>query len=101
MDRKSIGNSVMLKEYSFYKETKINDIFIPEIVKKEVEDKFWEVVELGTGELDKNGIMIPFKVGVGDIVMISNDKPPTTAFWDGTRVLIVNQKAVLAKVEKQ
>lgn len=100
MDRKSIGNTVMLKEENFGPDVRDGNILIPDIVKDET--KYWRVVELGTGCKDSDGIITPFKVNVGDLLIIDiENHAPTTMLWENEKVLIINQNAILAKVEEK
>ena len=99
MDRKSIGNTVMLKEHNRFAERKELGIFIPDISQKDT--KYWKVVGLGTGCLDKNGVKVPFKVDVDDLVIIDiKNHVPTTVLWEDNKLLVINQNAVIAKVNK-
>lgn len=99
MDRKSIGNTVMLKEEKRNSLHKQGDIFIPDIVTEET--RFWRVVGLGTGSTDKHGNITPFKVKVGELILIDmKNHVPTTVHIQGEKIVIINQNAVLAKLEE-
>ncbi len=96
MDRKPIGNTVMLKERPIQGQEVEGGIIIPDAFINEKE--FYVVVKLGTGQLDKNGVMIPFQVDIDDVVIISKENPATTVNWEGVKVLIINQFEIIAKV---
>jgi co-chaperonin GroES (HSP10) len=99
MDRKSVGNTVMLKEVTEDNMDVQGDIFIPEVAKKET--KIWEVVGLGTGVKDKNGKNTPFKVKVGEMVFVDTENHvPTTVYLNNEKIMIINQNGIIAKVEK-
>lgn len=99
MDRKSIGNTVMLREEKNGPDVRDGNILVPDIAKHET--KYWRVVELGTGCLGEDGKVIPFKVKVGDLLIVDfENHAPTTMMWENEKILIVNQNAILAKVKE-
>ena len=98
MDRRSVGNTVMLKEELQENQKSVGNICIPGIIKADT--RYWRVVGLGTGVKDKNGKTTPFKVDIGDLIFIDlENNTPTTVTLDSEKLVIINQNAILAKVD--
>ncbi len=97
MQKKPIGNFVMLKEYKLEIEEEVGGIIVPDSTT--VSSKMYEVTETGTGQLDENGVVKPFKVDIGDIVIVSEEHPKTTLNLENEKIIIVNQDEIVSKVE--
>jgi chaperonin GroES len=57
-----------------------------------------EVVALGTGKRDENGNMIPFKVNVGDRVILEKYSSQEIEF-EGEKYLIVREENIIGVLE--
>ena len=97
MQKKPIGNFVMLKEYKLETEEEVGGILVPD--NTTVSSKMYEVTETGTGQTDDNGDIRPFKVDIGDIVIVSEEHPKTTLNLESEKIIIVNQDEIVSKVE--
>lgn len=83
-----LGNRVLLRRLEA-EETLKGGIILPDNAKKKQEHA--EVVAIGTGKKDKNGVLIPIPVKVGDIVLIEK--------YSGQEVALNDEDYVIARAD--
>lgn len=91
-----LGGNILVKPLSGEKVSAAG-IVLPETIDKEKPQK-GEVIALGTGRIAVNGIIIPFNVKVGDIVVFKKYSPDEVTV-DGVDYLIMDESVILAIIK--
>lgn len=75
-------------------------LYIPDVALSGTPYKICEVVATGEGAVTSQGIVVPTRVSVGDVVMIwrTNDGKQIVVPHDGEELLLVQEMHVVAKV---
>lgn len=63
------GEYILVKPFTMDNVTK-SGFFIPQVGSREKNSQLVEVIELGEGKIDDKGNKIPFRVKVGDVLII-------------------------------
>ncbi|MBO5338543.1 MAG: co-chaperone GroES [Clostridia bacterium] len=95
MTIKPLSNRVVLKNLEAEETTK-GGIILTSAAKEKPE--IAEVIAVGEGEKNENGVLIPVSVKVGDKVIIAK-YTGTNVKLDGEDYIIVSEKDILAIVE--
>jgi chaperonin GroES len=91
-----LGNRVLLRRLAA-DETLKGGIILPDNAKKKQEHA--EVIAIGTGKKDKNGLLIPIPVKAGDIVLIEKYSGQDVTL-DGEDYVIARGEDLIAIIEK-
>lgn len=96
MKLRPLADRIVAKSLEAEAKTK-SGIYIPDTAKEK--PQMGQVVAVGPGRLDDNGKRIPMEVKVGDKIMYAK-YGPTEIKLDGEDLLVLDEKDVLAVVEK-
>jgi chaperonin GroES len=91
-----LGNRVLLRRLDAEEKLK-GGIILPDSAKKKQEQA--EVVAIGTGKKDKNGVPLPIPVKVGDIVLMEKYSGQEVTIDDETYVILKSDD-IIAIIEK-
>jgi chaperonin GroES len=91
-----LGNRILVKRLEMDEKLK-GGILLPDSAKKKQEKA--EVLAIGTGKKDKNGLLIPIPVKVGDVILMEKYSGQDVTLNDQDYV-IVRADDIIAIVEK-
>lgn len=91
-----LGNRVLVRRLAAEEKLK-GGIILPDTAKKKQEQA--EVVAIGTGKKDKNGVLIPIPVKVGDIILMEKYSGQDVTLED-EEFVILRADDIIAIVEK-
>lgn len=90
-----IGDRILVKRLAAEEKLK-GGIILPDTAKKKQEQA--EVVAIGTGKKDKNGVLIPIPVKVGDVILMDKYSGQEVTL-DDVEYVIVRADDLIAVVE--
>lgn len=93
---KPIGNRVLVRRLAAEEKLK-GGIILPDTAKKKQEQA--EVVAVGAGKKDKNGVLIPMPVKMGDIILMEKYSGQEVTL-DDEEFVILRADDIIAIVEK-
>lgn len=93
---KPLGNRVLVRRLAAEEKLK-GGIILPDTAKKKQEQA--EVIALGSGKKDKNGVLIPLPVKVGDIILMEKYSGQEVTLED-EEFVILRADDIIAIVEK-
>ncbi|MBA2368970.1 MAG: co-chaperone GroES [Candidatus Protochlamydia sp.] len=93
---KPLGNRVLVRRLAAEEKLK-GGIILPDTAKKKQEQA--EVVAIGTGKKDKNGVLIPIPVKIGDVILMEKYSGQEITLNDEDFV-ILRSDDIIAIVEK-
>lgn len=85
---KPLGNRVLVRRLAAEEKLK-GGIILPDTAKKKQEQA--EVIALGAGKKDKNGVLIPMPVKVGDIILMEK--------YSGQEVTLDEEEYVILRAD--
>jgi chaperonin GroES len=85
---KPLGNRVLVRRLAAEEKLK-GGIILPDTAKKKQEQA--EVVGLGVGKKDKNGVLIPMPVKIGDIILMEK--------YAGQEVTVEDEEFVILRAD--
>ena len=91
-----LGNRVLVRRLEAEEKLK-GGIILPDTAKKKQEQA--EVVALGSGKKDKNGVLIPMPVQVGDIILMEKYSGQEVTLED-EEFVILRADDIIAIIEK-
>jgi chaperonin GroES len=91
-----LGNRVLVRRLAAEEKLK-GGIILPDTAKKKQEQA--EVVAIGTGKKDKNGVLIPIPVKIGDVILMEKYSGQEITLNDEDFV-ILRSDDIIAIVEK-
>lgn len=93
---KPLGNRVLVKRIDA-QETLKGGIILPDTAKKKQETA--RVLSIGTGKKDKNGVLIPIPVKVGDLILLEKYSGQEITL-EGVEYIIIRADDIIAIVEQ-
>ncbi len=85
---KPLGNRVLVRRLAAEEKLR-GGIILPDTAKKKQEQA--EVVALGSGKKDKNGVLIPMPVKVGDVILMEK--------YSGQEVTVEDEEYVILRAD--
>lgn len=85
---KPLGNRVLVRRLAAEEKLR-GGIILPDTAKKKQEQA--EVVALGSGKKDKNGVLIPMPVKVGDVILMEK--------YSGQEVTVEDEEFVILRAD--
>lgn len=93
---KPLGNRILVRRLAAEEKLK-GGIILPDTAKKKQEQA--EVIALGNGKKDKNGVLIPMPVKVGDIILMEKYSGQEVTLED-EEFVILRSDDIIAIVEQ-
>ena len=93
---KPLGNRILVRRLAAEEKLK-GGIILPDTAKKKQEQA--EVVAIGAGKKDKNGVLIPMPVKVGDVILMDKYSGQEVSLED-EEYTILRADDVIAIIEK-